>query len=54
MRAWGKLGGRPPKLTPKDSGRMRRLLAAEHGQSEVAEAVGVATGTVARYVAKGI
>lgn len=54
MRAWGKLGGRPPKLSPNDLGRMRRLLAAGRTQLQVAEALGVATRTVARYVAKGI
>jgi hypothetical protein len=49
---WGKQGGRPAKLDGKALKRLRELLAKGKSQGECAEALGVSTRTIGRFVAR--
>jgi DNA invertase Pin-like site-specific DNA recombinase len=48
LRAWGRLGGRTPRLDAKALARLRQLLAKGKSQAECAEVLGVSRSTVAR------
>ncbi len=52
LRAWGKQGGRPTRLTPKQLGRMERMLAQGGPHDEIATRFGVSLRTVGRMAAK--
>jgi len=51
IRAWGKQGGRPPKLTAKQRERMERMLAAGRPHDEIAKRFEVSLRTVGRVAA---
>jgi DNA invertase Pin-like site-specific DNA recombinase len=53
IRAWAKLGGRKPKLTEKEWGRLFAMLKAGKTQTECAREFGISTRTIGRAVAKG-
>jgi len=48
LRAWGRLGGRTPRLDAKALARLRQLLAKGKSQAECAGILGVSCSTVAR------
>jgi hypothetical protein len=50
IRAWGKLGGRPPKLDKATMGKLRGMLREEIPKGEIARRLGISTRTVTRYV----
>jgi hypothetical protein len=52
LRAWGRQGGRPPKMDQKASERPRKLLAGGKSQAECAAMLGVSVRTVGRAVAQ--
>ena len=52
LRAWGKQGGRPPKLTSKKLERMERMLAEGRAHHEIARRFGVSLRTVGRVAAR--
>jgi len=51
-RAWGKLGGRPPKLSEMDWARIFYMLRDGKSQSECARAFNICTRTVGRALVK--
>lgn len=52
IREWGRRGGRPPKFTAPELGKLRKWLAAGKTQAQCAEALGVSTRTAGRAVQK--
>jgi hypothetical protein len=52
IRAWGKLGGRAPKITGKALSRLPGLVAEGKSQAECASALGVSVRTIGRAVAR--
>jgi DNA invertase Pin-like site-specific DNA recombinase len=51
LRAWGKQGGRPLRLTRKEHERMERMLAEGLAHSEIARRFRVSLRTVGRVAA---
>jgi transposase len=52
LRAWGKKGGRPPRLTPKQREWVVRMLDQGRPHDEIAQRFGVSLRTVGRLVAQ--
>ncbi len=52
IRKWGKMGGRPAKLSDRERRRLMRLLATGKSQAECAAELRVSTRTIGRAVAK--
>jgi len=52
IQAWGKLGGRPPKLDNAAMGKLRRMLRAGVRKGEIARRLGISTRTLTRSVNK--
>ena len=50
IRAWGRLGGRTPRLDAKALACLRQLLAKGKSQAECARALGVSVRTIGRAV----
>jgi hypothetical protein len=52
IRAWGKLGGRPPKLDKAALTELRQMLRHGVAKGEIAKKMGISARTVTRYVGK--
>ncbi len=52
IRAWGKQGGRPRRVTGKTLERLRRMLAAGKPHAEISRELGVSLRTVGRVLAR--
>jgi hypothetical protein len=52
IRAWGKLGGRPLKLSKSAMSRLRTMLREQVPKGEIAKRLRISTRTVTRYVGK--
>jgi hypothetical protein len=52
IRAWGRLGGRTPRLDAKALARLRQLLAKGKSQAKCATILGVSVRTIGRLVAR--
>jgi transposase len=50
LRAWGKQGGRPPALSPKQIQRIAEWTHQEIGQEIIAQRLGVSVRTVGRHL----
>ncbi len=53
LRAWGKQGGRPPALSPKQIQRIAEWTRQGMSQEIIAQRLGVSVRTVGRYVQRG-
>ena len=53
LRDWGKQGGRPPALRPKQIQRIAQWTREGIGQEIIAQRLGVSVRTVGRYVQRG-
>ena len=53
LRDWGKHGGRPPALSPKQIQRIAKWTREGIGQEIIAQRLGVSVKTVGRYVQRG-
>ena len=52
IRAWGKQGGRPPRLTAKQGDQMERMLREDRPHGEIARRFGVSLRSVGRVAAR--
>jgi len=51
IRAWGKLGGRPPKLDRATLAKLRKMLRRGDSKAEAAKRLGISVRTLDRYLA---
>jgi hypothetical protein len=51
IRAWGKLGGRPPKLDRAALARLRNMLRQGDSKAKAAKRLGISVRTLERYLA---
>lgn len=52
IRAWGKLGGRPPKLGPSEIDQLHKWVRHGEPKAVVARKLGISTRTLDRYSTK--
>jgi len=52
IRAWGKLGGRPPKLDSAALAKLRSMLRRGDSKAEAAKGFGISVRTLDRYLAR--
>jgi hypothetical protein len=52
IRAWGRQGGRPPKLDRAATRKLRGMLREEVPKGEIARKLGISARTITRYVGK--